>query len=218
MPDQRFSEEPAAEAQVPADERAHHLNGLVEGQASEAMGEAASRAQPTVGADLAALVLRLVLGAFLLVRGTQQVFGWFGGQGSATLASQLELLGYHSVDTAARTVSVIEIVVGALLVLGLFTQWACGATLTISIVASLAQHRLGSGLLSRPGTGLAAEIPGLEIVGGLAVLAVVLALLGAGRLSLDRHRAWTRAPLITAAVALLLGVAAAVLLIQPQLT
>jgi len=170
-----------------------------------------------VGRDLAALLLRLALGAFLVVRGAQELFGWFGGSGGLSLASQLEKLGYHSFSSAATAVSIAELVIGVLLVLGLFTEWACGALLTLSIVAVLGQHRLGSGLLARPGTGLGAELPGLEVVGGLGVLAVVLALLGAGRLALDSGRFWSRAPLLTALVALALGAALGILLIQPQL-
>jgi len=45
----------------------------------------------------------------------------------------------------------------------------------------------------------------------------VLALLGAGRLSLDHNRFWARAPLVTAVVALLAGAALGAALIQPQL-
>jgi len=176
------------------------------------------RRRSPLGPDLAALVLRWALGAFLIVRGTQELFGWFGGQGGVTLASQLGRLGYQNFTTEATAVAVAELVIGGLLVLGLLTEWACGGLLALSVVAVLAQHRMGSGLLSHPGTGIGATVPGLELVGGLGVLAVALALLGAGRLSLDRNRFWTRAPLVTGVLALLIGAAVGAVLIQPQLS
>jgi len=173
------------------------------------------RRRSPLGPDLAALVLRWALGAFLIVRGTQELFG---GQGGVTLASQLGRLGYQNFTTEATAVAVAELVIGGLLVLGLLTEWACGGLLALSVVAVLAQHRMGSGLLSHPGTGVGATVPGLELVGGLGVLAVALALLGAGRLSLDRNRFWTRAPLVTGVLALLIGAAVGAVLIQPQLS
>ncbi len=192
--------------------------GSVDDEAPEAIPVAQPRRGSHVGVDLASLVLRWTLGSLLVVRGTQELFGWFGGQGGVTLAAQLERLGYQGFATEATAVSVAEVVIGAMLIVGLFTEWASGGLLALSVVAVLAQHRLGSGLLSRPGTGLGADVPGLEVVAGLGVLAVVLALIGAGRLSLDRNRFWSRAPLVTAVIALLLGAAAGAVLIQPQLT
>ena len=191
--------------------------GSEDDESPETIPEAQTRRGSRIGADLASLVLRWALGSLLVVRGTQELFGWFGGPGGLTLAAQLERLGYQSFATEATAVSVAEIVIGAMLIVGLFTEWACGGLLALSVVAVLAQHRLGSGLLSRPGTGLGANVPGLEVVAGLGVLAVVLALLGAGRLSLDHDRFWRRAPLVTAVIALLLGAAVGAVLIQPQL-
>lgn len=191
---------------------------LGEDEAVGDIGAPGPRRRSPLGPDLAALVLRWALGAFLIVRGTQELFGWFGGQGGVTLASQLGRLGYQNITTEATAVAVAELVIGGLLVLGLLTEWACGGLLALSVVAVLAQHRMGSGLLSHPGTGLGATVPGLELVGGLGVLAVVLALLGAGRLSLDRNRFWTRAPLVTGVLALLIGAAVGAVLIQPQLS
>ena len=191
--------------------------GSVDDGEPEALPVAQARRGSHIGIDLASLVLRWALGSLLVVRGTQELFGWFGGQGGMTLASQLERLGYQGFATEATAVAVAEIVIGTMLIVGLFTEWACGGLLALSVVAVLAQHRLGSGLLSRPGTGLGAEVPGLEVVAGLGVLAVALALLGAGRLSLDRNRLWSRAPLVTAVIALLVGAAVGAVLIQPQL-
>ncbi len=191
---------------------------LGEDEAVGDIGAPGPRRRSPLGPDLAALVLRWALGAFLIVRGTQELFGWFGGQGGVTLASQLGRLGYQNFTTEATAVAVAELVIGGLLVLGLLTEWACGGLLALSVVAVLAQHRMGSGLLSHPGTGLGATVPGLELVGGLSVLAVVLVLLGAGRLSLDRNRFWTRAPLVTGVLALLIGAAVGAVLIQPQLS
>jgi putative oxidoreductase len=210
-PEDRALEGDAAEGQAPI------YPGVVEGEEPEPVTAPAVRSSSPVGVDLASLILRWALGALLLVRGTQELFGWFGGQGGVTLASQLERLGYDSFATAATAVSIVEVVVGVLLVVGLFTEWACGVLVAISMVAVLAQHRLGSGVLGRPGTGLGADMPGLEVVGGLGVLAVALALLGAGRVSLDRNRYWSKAPLVTALIAIVLGLAAGALLVQPQL-
>jgi len=190
----------------------------VDGDAVGNIDAPGPRRRSPLGPDLAALVLRWALGAFLIVRGTQELFGWFGGQGGVTLASQLGRLGYQNFTTEATAVAVAELVIGGLLVLGLLTEWACGGLLALSVVAVVAQHRVGRGLRSHPGTGVGATVPGLELVGGLGVLAVALALLGAGRLSLDRNRFWTRAPLVTGVLALLVGAAVGAVLIQPQLS
>lgn len=208
--DQPFEHQPS-EDEVPI------YPGGPEREEVVAQPSSTARGGSQVGADLACLVLRCAVGALLVVRGSQELFGWFGGQGGMTLAAQLQELGYHSVTAAATAVGVIEVGIGLLLIVGLLTEWACGGLLALSVVAVLAQHRLGAGLLSRPSTGLGADLPGLEVVGGLGVLAVVLALFGAGRLSLDRNRIWSRFPLITALVALVVGAGLGVLLIQPQL-
>lgn len=204
--------EPAAE---PANDAPLYPGVLDDEEPTPSPGPARPRERTRIGTDLGLLVLRWAVGALLVVRGTQELFGWFGGQGGANLGAQLQMLGYQHFAVAATAVSIAEVVIGALLIVGLFTEWACGGVLALSIVAVLAQHRLGTPVLARPGTGLGARMPGLEVLGGLGVLAVALALLGAGRLALDRNRFWSRAPLITALLALLIGVVVGVVLIQP---
>ncbi|MEK6927877.1 MAG: DoxX family protein [Nanoarchaeota archaeon] len=57
-------------------------------------------------------VFRIVVGLLFFTHGASKLFGWFGSKGTVTLMSLMGLAG------------VIEVVVGILLVLGLFTRYA----------------------------------------------------------------------------------------------
>ncbi len=174
------SAEPTSAVAVPVERRTRPSPGL----------------GPSPGTALGLLLLRLAVGALVLARGAHQLWGVLGDS--------------HVIEALPTAVSVAELVVGVLLVLGLLTEWASGAVLALVVAALpevLEQPRVGVPVIGEPGLGVSVHALGPALLLGLGVLAVALALAGAGRISLDHGRVWTRAPLRTAAVALVLGAA-----------
>ncbi|MCM2389639.1 DoxX family protein [Streptomyces albipurpureus] len=123
--------------------------------------------------DVAVLLFRLLLGGVMIAHGCNHLFGpggvegtarWFGGMGFAPARMHALMSGW------------IEIAAGGALVLGLFTPFAAAAVVGVMAVAGWVAHRPN---------GLFVFRDGYEYVLVLAVCAVVLAMLGPGRLSLD---------------------------------
>lgn len=125
-------------------------------------------------ADVAVLVLRLVLGVIFFAHGAQKVFGWYGGPG---LAATVQGMGGMGIPAPLALLAAFTELLGGLGVLvGLLTRLAAlGLAVTMS-VAVLKVHLSG---------GLFAANNGFEFP--LALLAISLALVayGAGRWSLD---------------------------------
>ena len=157
------------------------------------------------GTDIGLLLLRLGIGGVVLAHGAQKVFGLGGGTGIAGFATNLEGLGYQQATTLSWVTGVTELVAGAFLVLGLFTPLAAAAVLAIMINAVLL--KLGNGFfVSGPRASDAVE---LSLVLGLGAACLVLT--GPGRIALDNGRPWHRRPASWGVLALVIGVAAAVL-------
>jgi putative oxidoreductase len=124
--------------------------------------------------DVALLLVRAVLGATMIAHGLNHWRGggridgtarWFGGLG----LRQPKLQAWMSVVT--------EVGAGVLLLAGLLTPLACAAVVSIMLVAGLLAHRTNGFFVFRDG---------YEYVLVLSVVSLVLAMLGPGRLSLDR--------------------------------
>jgi putative oxidoreductase len=126
-------------------------------------------------ADLALLVLRVVVGAYLFAHGAQKLFGWFGGGGIAGTTSMLNRLRFRPARLWALMAGLTE-VAGALLVVGLLTPLAAAGVASAMLTAIVSSH-LRKGWFARSG---GPELP----LTNLAVVAA-LALLGPGRISLD---------------------------------
>jgi putative oxidoreductase len=156
------------------------------------------------GTDLGLLLLRLGVGGTFLAHGLQKVFGMFGGPGIAGFAQFLDSLGFTQTTTLAWLTGLGELVGGAFVVLGLVTPLAAAGLLGIMINVVLL--KLGSGFfVAAPGGGFE-----LEAVLGLSAAALVLT--GPGRIALDNGRAWHRRPASWGVLALVIGIAAAVLI------
>ncbi len=88
--------------------------------------------------DLAALVLRLVVGAIFIVQGYRKAFAPAGSKGSgAALREMIAAEGLPAPALLARVVALVELVGGGLIVLGLATRIAAvplGLTLLVAIV------------------------------------------------------------------------------------
>lgn len=145
------------------------------------------------GADLGLLVLRLVLACALLGHGMRALSGTGGGG----------LTGFTGGMSLARLTGVVDLVGGALVLLGLCTPVA--AAVLLGMLVDLVWARLGTGFFPRPDGG------GFEPEFLLAGLSATLVLTGAGRLALDRRLPRFTRPHRTALPCLLLGVAVAVL-------
>lgn len=128
-------------------------------------------AVPDKRVDTALLVLRLVVGAIFIAHGYQKVFH-FGIAGVTTMFGSM---GVPLAGLVAPLVSVLELVGGIALVLGVVTRVA-GLLLAIDMFcAILIVHGKNGFFLPR----------GMEFVLGNMAMALALALAGAGAYSLD---------------------------------
>ena len=157
------------------------------------------------GTDIGLLLLRLGIGGVVFAHGAQKVFGLWGGTGIAGFAANLEGLGYQQATTLSWVTGVTELVAGAFLILGLLTPLAAAAVLAIMINAVLL--KLGNGFFVTGPKG--SDAIELSLVLGLGAACLVLT--GPGRIALDNGRAWHRRPASWGVLALVIGVAAAVL-------
>lgn len=155
--------------------------------------------------DLGLLVLRLVVGATMVVHGLQKLTGLWGGPGMDGFEAMLADAGYQRPALLAVLGAVGEVAAGALLILGLLTPLAAAAVLAIMINAWLFRQS------AEPGLQYFAP-DGVEYETLLAATAAVIVLTGPGRIAIDGTRGWATRPFLGSFVALLLGVAGGVCL------
>jgi len=125
--------------------------------------------------NLALLVLRVTVGAVMLAHGINHIFG--GGKIAGT-GRWFASLGMRPGWLHAWLASVMEVVAGGLLVLGLLTPLAAAAVVGVMLVAWLINHRGNGFFIFRPGEGW-------EYVMTLTFVGVGIGALGAGEWSLD---------------------------------
>lgn len=125
---------------------------------------------------LGLLILRLVVGLTMVAHGAQKLFGWFGGYGLAGTGGFLEKLGFFPGRRNALFAGLAEFAGGLLLALGLATP--LGATLIISVMfVAVATVHVKNGYFN--------SSQGFEYNLTLAAVALSVAIIGAGPLSLD---------------------------------
>lgn len=125
--------------------------------------------------DLAALLLRVMLGVVLLAHGWNHLFGPGGVEGTARWFGSM---GLRPPRLHALASGWTELCAGTGLLLGLFTSLQCAAVVGVMAVALVTAHRTNGFFIFRPGQGW-------EYVAVLALSAVALAVLGPGEVSLD---------------------------------
>lgn len=155
------------------------------------------------GTDAGLLLLRFAVGGTFFAHGMQKVFGLWGGPGIGGFAQVLEGYGFAEPVVLAWVTGLTELVAGAFVVLGVGTPLAAAGLLAIMVNAVLLDA--GGGFFEASAGG-GVE---LEVVLGLAAAALVLT--GAGRIALERGRTWNRRPAAWGVLALVIGVAAALL-------
>ncbi|MDR8408339.1 DoxX family protein [Nonomuraea sp. 3-1Str] len=122
--------------------------------------------------DLAALIVRIVIGVIFVAHGLQK---WQGGLGAVS-----KMMGQSGVplpQLAAAFTATVETVGGILLIIGLLVRPAAVALLVVLGGAFVFVHR-GHGILSSSG--------GWELVGALGSVCLLLLVLGGGRASVDQ--------------------------------
>jgi putative oxidoreductase len=122
--------------------------------------------------DLALLLSRVALGLILLAHGWQKLNEYTVAGTAASFAQ----LGVPAPTAAATFATVVELVGGAALILGLLTPLAA-----LLNVANL----LGALTLVHAGNGVFVDNGGYELVLALAAGLAVVAVLGAGKFSID---------------------------------
>ncbi|WAX58350.1 DoxX family protein [Jatrophihabitans cynanchi] len=125
--------------------------------------------------DVAAVLLRATLGLTMLAHGWNHVFG--GGKIAGT-ARWFASIGMRPPLVHAWVASVSELGCGALLLAGALTPLACGGVLGTMVVALTTNHLRNGFFIFRPGEGY-------EYVLMISIVAVALAGVGAGYLSID---------------------------------
>ena len=122
------------------------------------------------------LILRLFVGLTLAAHGAQKLFGWFGGYGLTGTGGFLEQLGFLPGRRHALFAGLAELVGGLLLALGFATPLAATLIIAVMFVAIATVH-LKNGFFNHN--------QGYEYNLTLAVVALSLAIIGAGPLSVD---------------------------------
>lgn len=128
--------------------------------------------ETTIKTDLPLLILRLVLGITMVMHGVQKAQMGFAGTQAA-----FESMGVPGAAVAGPATMIIELVGGALIILGAGTR-IVGAIYTLVMLGAAAIVHLPAGFFVGDG--------GYEFVLVLAGISAALALTGAGAWSVDR--------------------------------
>ncbi len=147
---------------------------------------------------LGLLILRLVVGLTMAAHGAQKLFGWFGGYGLAGTGGFLEKLGFVPGRRHALFAGLAELSGGLLLALGLATPLAAMLITSVMFVAIATVH-IKHGFFNHN--------QGYEYNLTLAVVAVSVAMIGAGPISVDGALRLQDAGPVWGLAALLAGVA-----------
>jgi putative oxidoreductase len=152
--------------------------------------------------DIAVLILRLTLGGMILAHGMNKLFG--GGRIPGT-ARWFDSIGMKPGVLNAWAAALTEVGCGVLLIVGLITPLACAALVALMVVAIVTVHRKNGFFVFNAGQGI-------EYCLMIALVAIALGGLGAGRWSLDHaFHVWTFAPWIGLVVAAGVGIGGATL-------
>lgn len=123
--------------------------------------------------DLGLLLARVTLGVIFFAHGYQKVAQF----GMAGVTESFRGMGVPAAEIAGPVVAYVELIGGALLVLGAFTP-------IVGLI--LAVDMLVAALLVHVPMGVFIDNGGWELVGALGAGALMLAAVGAGRYSVDR--------------------------------
>lgn len=126
--------------------------------------------------DLGLLLLRLVFGVFLAYHGYNKVFG---GGGLAGTARWFGSIGMRWPLWQARVAAATEIGAGLMFAAGVLTPLAAAGMVGVMVVAIVVEHWKVGFFIFKPNQGW-------EYCASIAVVAIAVGTMGAGRWSLDR--------------------------------
>jgi putative oxidoreductase len=126
--------------------------------------------------DTALLVLRIVVGLYLIGHGGTKLFGWFGSGGLSTTTRHFRAIGFRPAALWALAAGLTETGGGLLFALGLLSPFGNLAIVAAMIVAIVTVH-LGKGWFATSG--------GPELPLAYLAVAAAVAVSGPGRYSLD---------------------------------
>ncbi|MCW2756296.1 MAG: DoxX [Nocardioidaceae bacterium] len=129
--------------------------------------------------DLAAVLIRGVLGFTFVGHGAQKLFGWFGGGGISGTTDFFTFIDVPAPHLTAVVVGLVEFFGGLLILVGLLTV-PFSLLLVLDMVGAIATFNHAHGFFVESPNG------GWELNFVLIGLAGALALLGAGRWSVDQ--------------------------------
>lgn len=153
--------------------------------------------------DFGLLLIRLLLGAYLIYDAVRVFFG-VGGYGLNELKSDFG--SYNMPDLLSIAVPAMELAAGVFLVFGLLTPVA--AAVATAVTGFLAAHTL----YVTDGWTLSAIPDGVVLAVVLAGISLALQFTGPGVISLDTSRSWARRPLASSWLFAIVGIAGAIAL------
>jgi putative oxidoreductase len=139
-----------------------------------------------ISVDLAALVLRVVLGIVFIGHGGQKLFSLFGGGGISGTTAFFRSVGITSPNVFAYVVGITEFFGGVLLILGLLT-FVVSIGLLIDMSVAIATVTSAFSFFSQTKVGYGWEL-NLILIG----MAAALLIMGPGAWSLDATLGLTR--------------------------
>jgi putative oxidoreductase len=152
----------------------------------ERLGRSLSAVQSSWAAvDVAALLLRAVLGVVFVAHGGQKLFGWFGGRGIDGTSAFFGSVGIPAPDVFAYVVGITELFGGVLLLAGLLTIVATIGLLTDMIVAIATVSHAAGFFVTAQKAGWELNLAVIGLVGALLVM-------GPGAWSVDAMLGLTR--------------------------
>ena len=136
--------------------------------------------------DLAALVLRGVLGFVFIAHGGQKLFGWFGGGGIHGTTAFFRIVGIPAPDTFAYVVAITEFFGGVLLVVGFLTFVAAlGLVIDMAVAIATVSHAFSFFSVTKVGYGWELNLALIGLAGALLIM-------GPGDWSVDAALGLTR--------------------------
>jgi putative oxidoreductase len=126
--------------------------------------------------DLGLLILRLAVGLTFAAHGAQKAFGWWGGPGPEGWHGAMQKMGFQPAPFFAVLSTAVELMGGICIAIGFLTPFAAAALVAQAVVIVVQAH-WSKGFFNAAG--------GYEFPLGLGAVALALALLGAGAISLD---------------------------------
>lgn len=126
--------------------------------------------------DLGLLLIRLVVGLLFVGHGAQKLFGWFGGYGPKGTGGWMESIGIKPGVLVAVAAGLMELTGGVLFAAGLLTPVAA-LLLVLTMLGAIVKVHARNGLW--------VTANGMEYPLVLIVVAIGVALIGAGAYSLD---------------------------------